>query len=225
MQAVAAGIPMRVAQGADSQRTHARTLAKQQQTSECVASVSGELSADINEPASTAEKVKRAATQIATGAEDASGAAQKSLAAVTEVPASISRQMVAVAQAQRMGHLTLKLDEDYVDMRQFYEMLMTAVTGHNTELDRGLGLLLDTAQNQDVVKQIVDRVQPAMDSRNAVLADLIARLRAGEDETLEIDRRAGALAQDYLEQEALHRDPEAAGDAAPGAPSQRIELF
>jgi len=129
------------------------------------------------------------------------------------------------AEAARLGGLTLKLDEGYVDMRQFYEMLMTAVTGHNTELDRGLGLLLDTAQNQDVVKQIVDRVQPAMDSRNAVLADLIARLRAGEDETLEIDRRAGALAQDYLEQEALHRDPEAAADAAPGAPSQRIELF
>jgi len=46
-----------------------------------------------------------------------------------------------------------------------------------------------------------------------------------EDETLEIDRRAGALAQDYLEQEALHRDPDAAANAAPGVPSRRIELF
>lgn len=64
-------------------------------------------------------------------------------------------------------------------MRQFYEMLMTAVTQHNTELDRGIGLLLDTAQVQDIVKQIVDRTQPAMDSRNAVLGELIARLRAG----------------------------------------------
>jgi len=129
------------------------------------------------------------------------------------------------AEAARLGGLTLKLDEGYVDMRQFYEMLMTAVTGHNTELDRGLGLLLDTAQTQDVVKQIVDRVQPAMDSRNAVLAELIAHLRAGEAETTEIDRRAAALASDYLEREALHRDPEAAVDAAPGAPSQRVELF
>ena len=129
------------------------------------------------------------------------------------------------AEAARLGGLTLKLDESYVDLRKFYEMLMAAVTGHNTELDRGLGLLLDTAQTQDVVKQIVDRVQPAMDSRNAVLAELIARLRAGEAEMTEIDRRAGALARDYLAQEALHRDPDAAADASAGAPAQRVELF
>jgi hypothetical protein len=30
---------------------------------------------------------------------------------------------------------------------------------------------------------------------------------------------------DYLAQEALHRDPDAAHGAAPGAPAQRIELF
>ncbi len=129
------------------------------------------------------------------------------------------------AEAARLGGLTLELDEGYVDMRQFYAMLMTAVTGHNIELDRGLGLLLDTAQTQDVVKQIIDRVQPAMDSRNAVLADLVARLRVGEDDTLDIDRRAAALAPDYMAQEALHRDPDAALDAAPGAPAQRVELF
>ena len=129
------------------------------------------------------------------------------------------------AEAARLGGLTLKLDEGYVDMRQFYEMLMTAVTGHNNELDRGLGLLLDTAQTHDVVKQIVERVQPALDSRNGVLTDLIARLRAGEADTQEIDQRAGALSRDYLAREALHRDPEAAADAAPGVPSQRIELF
>ena len=129
------------------------------------------------------------------------------------------------AEAARLGGLTIKLDEGYVDMRRFYEMLMAAVTGHNIELDRGLGLLLDTAQTQDVVKQIIDRVQPAVDLRNAVLTDLIARLRVGEDDTLEIDRRAVALAIDYLALEGLHRDPDAASDAAPGAPAQRVELF
>jgi methyl-accepting chemotaxis protein len=129
------------------------------------------------------------------------------------------------AEAERLGRMTQQLDESYIDMRQFYEMLMTAVTQHNTDLDQGIGRLLDTAQYQDVFKQIVDRVQPALDSRHTVLAELIARLRAGVQDTREIDNRAQALAADYLQLEAAHRDPEAPADAAPGEPGQRIELF
>jgi methyl-accepting chemotaxis protein len=129
------------------------------------------------------------------------------------------------SEAQRLGQLTRQLDDSYVDMRQFYDMLMTAVTQHNTELDQGIGGLLDTAQYQDVFKQIVDRLQPAMQTRNQVLADLIARLRAGRHDTADLDGRAQALEADYLALEAAHRDPDAAADAAPGDPGQRIELF
>jgi len=129
------------------------------------------------------------------------------------------------AEAERLGGLTRQLDESYVDMRQFYSMLMAAVTQHNTQLDQGIGVLLDTAQYQDVFKQIVDRVQPAIDQRHAVLAELIAQLRAGERDTAEIDARAAALTSAYLAGEALHRDPDAAVAAAPGAPTARIELF
>jgi methyl-accepting chemotaxis protein len=174
-----------------------------------------------------AGEVRRLATQANESAERVShdiGSLVKSVESGYSVEFD-ARTRHNEAEAARLGGLTMKLDEGYVDMRHFYAMLMTAVTGHNIELDRGLGLLLDTAQTQDVVKQIIDRVQPAMDSRNAVLTDLIARLRIGEDDTAEIDRRAAALACDYLAQEALHRDPDAASDAAPGAPAPRIELF
>jgi methyl-accepting chemotaxis protein len=129
------------------------------------------------------------------------------------------------AEAERLGSMTRQLDESYVDMRQFYEMLMTAVTQHNTELDRGIGLLLDTAQYQDVFKQIVDRIEPAFESRSTVLADLIARLRAGPCDTTDLDARARALASEYLSLEAAHRDPDAAAGEAPGDPGKRIELF
>jgi len=129
------------------------------------------------------------------------------------------------AEAERLGGLTRRLDESYVDLRQFYDMLMTAVTQHNTELDVGIASLLDTAQYQDVVKQIVDRVQPAVQSRNQVLAELIARLRAGCQNTGDLDARAQALAGEYLALEAAHRDPDAVADAQPGAPVARIELF
>ncbi len=149
---------------------------------------------------------------------------------VTTVQASFSGEFEArtrhnESEAERLGGLTRQLDESYVDMRQFYGMLMTAITQHNTELDRGIGLLLDTAQYQDVFKQIVDRVQPAVDARSAVLAELIARLRDGRRDTTDLDARAQALGAEYLAAEALHRDPDAAANAAPGEPAARIELF
>ncbi len=132
------------------------------------------------------------------------------------------------AEAERLGSMTRQLDESYVDMRQFYGMLMTAVTQHNTELDQGIALLLDTAQYQDVFKQIVDRVQPALGQRHDVAAALIARLRAGSPrgtDTSDLDARALALTEEYRALEAAHRDPDAAAEAAPGAPAARIELF
>ncbi|MBK1688826.1 methyl-accepting chemotaxis protein [Rubrivivax gelatinosus] len=131
------------------------------------------------------------------------------------------------AEADRLGQMTRQLDESYVDMRQFYEMLMTAVTQHNTDLDQGIGRLLDTAQYQDVFKQIVDRVEPAIANRNTVLAELIARLRSGRQDTQDIEGRAQALAPEYLQLEAEHADPDAGAPAgAPsGEPLQRIELF
>jgi methyl-accepting chemotaxis protein len=99
--AVVAGIPKNTARDADAQRKRARTLAKQQQASERVASAASQLASGVNQAASAAEELKRAATQIATGAEEASGAAQESLAAITQVSASITRQIAAVNQAQR----------------------------------------------------------------------------------------------------------------------------
>jgi methyl-accepting chemotaxis protein len=128
-------------------------------------------------------------------------------------------------EAARLLDLTNKLDEGYLDMRQFYGMLLTAVTEHNGALDHDITQLLDTAQFQDVFKQIVDRLGPAFDSRHAVLSDLIARLRAGQPDTAPVDAQAEALAGDYLQAEAAHRDPDLPAEAAPGEPLQRIELF
>ena len=129
------------------------------------------------------------------------------------------------AEAARLLALTGKLDEGYLDMRQFYGMLLTAITEHNTALDVGITELLDTAQYQDVIKQIVDRLHPVFETRAEVLDALIGRLRSGELDTAPQDARAAALADDYLQAEAAHRDPDAAADAAPGQPGQRIEFF
>jgi len=129
------------------------------------------------------------------------------------------------AEAARLLSLTGKLDEGYLDMRQFYAMLLTAITEHNGALDEGITGLLDTAQHQDVFKQMIDRLGLAFAQREAVLAELMARLRQGHQDTAELDAQASALADQYDLAEAAHRDPDAAAGAAPGEPMARIELF
>ncbi len=85
---------------AEAQRKRARTLAKQQQAAERVASATAQLASGINEAASAAEELKRSADQIATGAEEASGAAQESLAAFKQVNVALNRQLDSAKQAQ-----------------------------------------------------------------------------------------------------------------------------
>lgn len=129
------------------------------------------------------------------------------------------------AESERLSGLTRELDESYVDMRQFYQLLMTAVTRHNAELDTGIAGLLDTAQFQDVFKQILDRVAPALQGRQALVAELGERLRAGRRDNADLEQRARDMVQHYIDSEALHRDPDAGLDEQPGAPAARIELF
>ncbi len=96
----AKGLTKSMAREAENNRKRARTLAKQQQAAERVASASGQLAAGINEAASAAEELKRASDQIASGAEEASGAAQESLAAINQVAGAITRQLNAADIAQ-----------------------------------------------------------------------------------------------------------------------------
>jgi methyl-accepting chemotaxis protein len=129
------------------------------------------------------------------------------------------------AESQRLSDLTRQLDESYVDMRQFYQLLMTAVTQHNSELDTGIAGLLDTAQYQDVFRQLIERIEPALQARQAVAATHAEQLRAGRAPDAELLQRARAMVDDYVALEARHRDPDAEAGQAPGAPAARIELF
>ena len=81
------------AREAEAQRKKARTLAKQQQAAERIATATGQLASGIAEASSAAEELKRASDQIASGAEEASSAAQESLSAFTQVGVSLTRQL------------------------------------------------------------------------------------------------------------------------------------
>lgn len=110
------GIGRQVSKDAEVQRKRARTLAKQQQASERVASAATQLASGVNEAASAAEELKRASDQIASGAEEASGAAQESLAALTQIGGAISRQLdvcqLAQKRAEAMQQLVAGMNDD-----------------------------------------------------------------------------------------------------------------
>ncbi|MFT3858654.1 MAG: methyl-accepting chemotaxis protein [Aquabacterium sp.] len=132
------------------------------------------------------------------------------------------------AESRRLAELTRKLDESYVDLRQFYKMLLNAVTTHNLQLDAQIAGLLDAGQYQDVFKQIIDRTGPAMALRHQLATELIHQLLDGAQDIEEVRTRAAGLVDHYhhLEQQhggVLTAAPDADADASAGA--QRIEFF
>lgn len=138
--------------------------------------------------------------------------------------------------AQRMQHnereiarlltLTSKFDEGYLDMRQFYTMLLTAIREHNTKLSQGILSLLDAGQYQDVFKQIIGRQTPVFEQRHALLDHLLTQVHRGKLDLVALDAQARALLDQYMAIEDAHRFPEQHTDdpaGRPGAPN--IELF
>lgn len=127
-------------------------------------------------------------------------------------------------ESRRLAALTQKLDESYVDLRQFYKMLLSAVTTHNTQLDEQITGLLCAGQYQDVFKQIIDRSAPALAQRHEVIAALCDTLLDGSADLTEVRQRAAGLVAHYQHLEKQH---EGVLNEPTGSPSgmPSIELF
>ena len=152
---VARGVTRAMARDAEAGRKRARTLAKQQQVAERVASASSQLSAGINEAASASEELKRAADQIASGAEEASGAAQESLAAITQVSGSIGRQLSAVglsrSKADSMQTMSARID---TEVRATIANVTLAARRQAESVQRVAELERQAANIGDIVKAV-----------------------------------------------------------------------
>ncbi|NYG32975.1 hypothetical protein HZU83_06050 [Sphaerotilus montanus] len=129
-------------------------------------------------------------------------------------------------EVARLLTLTGKFDEGYLDMRQFYNMLLTAITEHNTELSKGILSLLDAGQYHDVFKQIIGRQAPVFEQRHALLGHLLTQVESGQPDLADLDARARALLDQYMTIEKAHRPPDPHTDSpADRTVSQHIELF
>jgi methyl-accepting chemotaxis protein len=144
-----------VAREAEAQRKRARTLAKQQQAAERIATATSQLSSGVNEAASAAEELKRATDQIATGAEEAAGAAQESLKAFEIVTRSIAQQQQASEASQQKAEATQTLVTVITgDVRTLIDNINIAAQRQAGSVDRVAELKQQAANIGEIVKAV-----------------------------------------------------------------------
>lgn len=90
----------RAKRDAEEQRRRARTLAKQQQAAEKIASAAVQMARGVTEAATARDQLSTATQEIAAGAEQSSSASQESLAAMTQIAGRIGQQAKLTEQAQ-----------------------------------------------------------------------------------------------------------------------------
>src|SRR4051812_18875421 len=100
-----APVSTRPPRGGDTEanRRQARSVAKQQQAAERIATATAEISAQNAEAAEASRQLTEAMQQISAGAEEASGATQQSLAAMNQVEERVGRQEQTTQQIAQLS--------------------------------------------------------------------------------------------------------------------------
>lgn len=127
-------------------------------------------------------------------------------------------------EAERLLQQALTIDESHVGMRQFYQVMMGAVTGHNTELNHAITELLGTVQYQDVLRQAIGRMTPAMTKRGDIFLSMVGAWESQNDLSSLVDQSAAA-ASEYAANELMHQSVAPAAKGSRGGQLKSIELF
>lgn len=129
-------------------------------------------------------------------------------------------------ESQNLLTLTQQLSDGYIDMRDFYQILMKSITENNIKLNDNIQLLLDLGQHQDVYKQIIERAQAGLLKRSECLAQWLGSLgQADMASRAQAAERVQALVREYVDSEANHGGSGDLVDKETGDSLQRIELF
>lgn len=129
--------------------------------------------------------------------------------------------------SQNLLELTKELGESYTDIRDFYQMLLSAVTEHNISLNTNIQTLLDLGQYQDVFKQIIDRLHTVLEERHDCVESLLLspELVASPQHIQANLTQIQAITQAYIDSEANHGSSGPLQDKHTGRSLERIELF
>lgn len=124
-------------------------------------------------------------------------------------------------EAQAHTHSVNKLHENYEDLKQFYSTLLRVIRQHNGALATDIVDTLGSIQFQDIVRQKIERMELALDTRSREVASIRDGLAHAENVALsaEVLRKAAA---EYLAGELVHGHYDLDGSGM-GVP--KIELF
>jgi len=128
------------------------------------------------------------------------------------------------AEAERLLQQALTIDESQVGMRQFYQVMMGAVTGHNTELNHAITELLGTIQYQDVLRQAIGRLTPAMTARGDIFLAMVDAWESQSDLSPLVEQSATAVSE-YAANELMHQPVAPSAPGSRGSQLKSVELF
>lgn len=159
-------------------KAKSKTLAKQQQLAERVATATNQLSSGIEQGSSASEELNRSMDQIATAAEEASGAAEESRAAINQIEKTSAKQSELANTTLTKVNLLKELTEDTINV------ITKLIDGVNVSAESTVEtakLIAKLEQQSDDVGNIVQAVIRIADQTNLLaLNAAIEAARAGE---------------------------------------------
>ena len=163
---------------ADGIRRRAKTLARQQQAAERLASASGELSHGVQQASTATQEMRAAMTQIAEGAETNARAAQETLAASSQIAQAFQRQSeLAAASLQTTANLAGNLEE----LSSGIGRMVTNVSAASQRQSGSVEMIRQLEQRANDIGEIVKAVARIADQTNLLaLNAAIEAARAGE---------------------------------------------
>ncbi|ALS22399.1 methyl-accepting chemotaxis protein [Paenibacillus naphthalenovorans] len=159
-------------------KVRARTLAKQQQLAERIATATEQLAAGIEEASSAAEELSASVGQIAKGASETSSAAEESRAAINQIEKS---SVVADTNAKESLHRVDAAKELIENTSNHIETMIKGIqTAADANIESGK-LVGDLEKQSDEIGNIVQAVVRIADQTNLLaLNAAIEAARAGE---------------------------------------------
>lgn len=141
---------------AEELRRKARTVARQQQAAERLATAATQLSANVTEAAAAAEELASSMQQIAEGAEQSAAASEESMTAMRQIDTSVSAQAAAAARSQtRAEDLQRTIDQTARGIREMVSGVSSAAERQVASVQMMIELDQQATNIIDSVTQVI----------------------------------------------------------------------